>query len=65
MKVKDVAKVLGKSEKTIRDGLQMGVYPFGVAFKPAGSTKYTYTFFPAKLDEYIGGNNNGQNGYRN
>lgn len=54
MKVKEVAKLLGTTEATIRIGLQQGVFPFGVAFKTKETNKqYTYIIFPAKVEEYI------------
>lgn len=58
MTIKEIARTLGKSEQTIRKGLQMGVYPFGTAFKLEGSTVYNYTLYPAKVEEYIGGKQN-------
>lgn len=56
MKIKEVAKALGKSEHTIRRGLQLGVYPFGTAFKVNEENEtYNYTLYPEKVREYIGG----------
>ena len=52
--IKEVAAALGQSQETIRMGLQLGVYPFGVAYKKAGNQNWTYTIFPAKVKEYIG-----------
>lgn len=61
--IKEVAEALGQSQETIRMGLQLGVYPFGVAFKKEGNHNWTYTIFPAKVKEYIGeyGNEEVQN----
>lgn len=55
MTVKEVAKLLGKTEQTIRCGLQLGVLPFGTAYKTNPENKsYTYVIFPEKVKEYIG-----------
>lgn len=54
MKIEDVAKALGQSPSTIRAGLQLGVYPFGTAFKQPGHKTWTYTLYPKKVAEYIG-----------
>lgn len=54
MKIKDLAKMLDVSVETVRVGLQIGVFPFGTAFKAKGSTHYTYIIYPKKVDEYIG-----------
>lgn len=55
MMVKDVAELLGKTEATIRVGLQLGVFPFGVAYKTSPSKKnYTYVIYPEKVRQYIG-----------
>lgn len=54
MKIKEVAEALGKSELTIRVGLQMGIFPFGVAFKTKEDNKqYNYVIYPEKVKEYI------------
>lgn len=61
MKVKDVAKMLGTTEMTIRVGLQQGVFPFGTAFKTKPNNKqYTYIIYPAKVEEYV---NRGENSW--
>lgn len=52
LKVKDVAKAMGKSEMFVRIGLQRGLLPFGIAIKI--SSKYTYYISPSKFYEYIG-----------
>ena len=55
LSVKGVAKLTGETEKTIRDGLKNGIFPFGVAFKTKPENRdYAFVFFPAKLAEYIG-----------
>ena len=54
MKVKEVAKILGTTESTIRIGLQLGMFPFGVAYKTKPENKnYVYVIFPNKVKEYI------------
>lgn len=58
MNIKEVAQALGKSEHTIRVGLQRGIYPFGTAFKLEGSSTYNYTLYPEKIREFIGGKQN-------
>lgn len=55
--IKEVAELLGQSQETIRMGLQLGVYPFGAAFKKPGKKNWTYTIYPAKVREYLGGEN--------
>ena len=52
LKVKDVAKAMGKSEMFVRIGLQRGLLPFGTAIKT--SSKYTYYISPSKFYKYIG-----------
>lgn len=55
MSVKEVARLLGKTEATIRIGLQMGIFPFGVAFKTKPENKsFTYVIYPNKVKEYLG-----------
>lgn len=55
MKVKEAAKLLGKSEQFIRIGLQRGILPFGYAVKM--SSKWCYHISDAKIYEYLGGEN--------
>ena len=52
MKVKEAAKLLGKSEQFVRIGLQRGVLPFGYAVKM--STKWTYVISEVKVREFLG-----------
>ena len=52
MKVKEAAKLLGKSEQFVRIGLQRGILPFGYAVKM--SSKWTYHISEAKIYEYLG-----------
>lgn len=52
MKVKEAAKLLGKSEQFIRIGLQRGILPFGYAVKM--SSKWCYHISEHKVLEYLG-----------
>ena len=52
--IKEAAAALGQAQETIRMGLQLGVYPFGVAYKKPGNQNWSYTIFPAKFAEYCG-----------
>ena len=55
MTVKEVAKMIGCSELTIRIGLQLGAFPFGTAFKTNPNNKsYVYVIYDEKVREYIG-----------
>lgn len=55
MRVEEVAKLLDTTPATIRIGLQLGVFPFGVAFKSSENNKnYTYVLYPEKVREYCG-----------
>lgn len=54
LSTKGVARLLGCDQLTVQVFLQLGLLPFGVAFKTRPeSTKYTYVIFPAKLEEYL------------
>lgn len=51
----DVAKLIGKSELTIREGIKQEYFDFGIAMLLPGSEKrYNYTIFPAKVAEFLG-----------
>lgn len=50
----DVAKLLGKSELTIREGMKREFFDFGIAMQLPGSTRYNFTIFPAKVAELLG-----------
>lgn len=50
----DVAKLLGKSELTIREGMKREYFDFGIAMQLPGSTRYNFTIFPAKVAEMLG-----------
>lgn len=50
----DVAKLIGKSDLTVREGIKREYFDFGIAMKLPGSEKYNYTIFPAKVAEMLG-----------
>ncbi|MBQ2743434.1 MAG: hypothetical protein IJF32_11605 [Oscillospiraceae bacterium] len=52
--VRDVAKLTGKSELTIREGIKQEYFEFGCAMKLPGSVKWNFTIIPAKVAEFIG-----------
>ncbi len=52
IKIKDAARLMGKSEMFVRIGLQKGSLKFGTAEKL--STKYTYHISPKLFYEYLG-----------
>jgi hypothetical protein len=54
IKINDVATALGVSPETVRVGLQLGMYDFGIAFKKPGRQNYTYVLYPAKVAELVG-----------
>lgn len=56
MTVKEAADLLGRGAETIRAGLRLGVFDFGVAFKTNDKNQhYTYIIYPAKVREYARG----------
>ena len=54
IRVSEVARLLEKSDLTIREGIKRGFFEFGVAIQLPGCTKYNYTISPAKLAEHEG-----------
>ena len=52
IKIKDAARLMGKSEMFVRIGLQRGTLKFGTAEKI--SSKYTYHISPKLFYEYLG-----------
>lgn len=50
--IKEVAKILGKSEQFVRIGLQKGILPIGTAVQL--SSRYTYHISPKLLEKYMG-----------
>ncbi len=53
IKVKEAAKLMGKSEQFIRIGLQRGLLPFGNAIQNPGG-KYSYYISPELFEKYTG-----------
>lgn len=53
LSVKEVAKILGKSEQFVRISLQQGTLPIGTATKMS-NYKYTYHISKHLLETYIG-----------
>lgn len=52
LRPEDAANRLGRSAQDIRVGLQLGVLPFGTAYKRPGSSIYTYEIYPMALEDY-------------
>ena len=50
--IHEAAKLLGKSQQFVREGLKSGILPIGTAVKM--SSKWTYHVSRRKLNEYIG-----------
>lgn len=53
MTIKEVAKLLGKSEMFVRIGIQRQLLPFGVAMKLPGRERYSYHIPPNAVYEYL------------
>lgn len=54
IKTSDVAMLLGKSELSIREGIKREFFDFGIAMQLPGSTRWSFTIFPAKVAEVLG-----------
>lgn len=54
MTIKEVAKLLGKSEMFVRIGIQRKLLPFGIAIKLPDRERYTYHISPNSVFEYLG-----------
>ena len=52
--VKEAARIMGKSEQFIRQGLIEGYLPIGMAVKRPGSSHYCYYIIPKKLYDLTG-----------
>ena len=50
--VSEAARMLGKSQQFIREGLKSGKLPIGTAVKM--SSKYTYHISRKRLEDYLG-----------
>ena len=53
--IKEVAKLLGKSEMFVRIGIQRNLLPFGVAIKLPGRERYSYHIPPNAVYAYMNG----------
>ena len=51
--VSDAAKILGKTDKTIRLGLQQGLFPWGVAVQTSQSG-FSYVIYPKMFKDMVG-----------
>jgi len=54
MTIKEVARLLGKSEMFVRVGLQRNILPFGTAIKLPERERYSYHIPPNLVYEYLG-----------
>lgn len=50
----EVAKLLGKSELTIREGIRREYFDFGVGYQMEGNKRWNFTISPAKLADFLG-----------
>lgn len=55
MTIKEVAKLLGKSEMFVRIGIQRHLLPFGTAIKLPERERYSYHISPEAVYKYIKG----------
>jgi transcriptional regulator with XRE-family HTH domain len=53
LRTDDVARVTGIDPLSLRIGLQRGIWPFGVAYKRAGSSKFVYEYDPAEVLRWV------------
>lgn len=59
--VAQAAKIMGKDQQYIRQGIIQGILPIGTAFKKQGSKQYDYYISPKLFYEFTGfkiGSNN-------
>lgn len=52
--LRDVARVLGKSEWVFALEIQNGLYPYAAAYSIKGRSKKNYIFNPVKFREFYG-----------
>ena len=52
--VAEAAKIMGKDQQYIRQGMIQGILPIGTAFKKAGSNHYDYYISPKLFYEFTG-----------
>lgn len=49
----EVSRITGIDPLSLRVGLQRGIWPFGVAYKRAGSSRYVYEYDPEAVIRYV------------
>lgn len=52
--VAQAAKIIGKDQQYIRQGIIQGILPIGTAFKKQGSKQYDYYISPRLFYEFTG-----------
>ena len=52
--VAQAAKIMGKDQQYIRQGIIQGILPIGIAFKKQGSKQYDYYISPKLFYEFTG-----------
>ena len=52
--VTEAAKIIGKDQQFIRQGMIAGILPIGTVFKKEGSNQYDYYISPKMFWEYTG-----------
>lgn len=52
--VTEAAKIIGKDQQFIRQGMVAGILPIGTVFKKEGSNQYDYYISPKMFWEYTG-----------
>ena len=52
--VAQAAKIMGKDQQYIRQGIIQGILPIGTAFKKQGSKQYDYYISPKLFYEFTG-----------
>lgn len=52
--VTEAAKIMGKDQQFIRQGMILGILPIGTVFKKEGSNQYDYYISPKLFWEYTG-----------
>lgn len=50
----EAAKIIGKDQQFIRQGMIAGILPIGTVFKKEGSNQYDYYISPKMFWEYTG-----------
>lgn len=52
--ISQAAKLIGKSELFVREGMRRELLPIGTAMQMPGSTKWTFVISPSMLAAYLG-----------